>query len=429
MTRPAIPLRRELLLSFSVLFAVAMLIAVIEVAVLLPILETARDATLFLASLIVADMAVLFVFGSYVLRRSLVQPIERLVEDVRRMTEGSGHRVGPMPSPELQSIGESVNTLADHLTRDQRLLAEHLTSLERTNAQLVEARDQVVRAARLASVGTLASGIAHEVGNPLGAILGYVDVARGRAQREGRDTSLLDGVRAEAVRIDRIVRSLLDYARPREVEGGMVSPPRILERVRELLLAQGKLDRVEHVWHVSPDVPPVDVDPSQLEQVLVNLLLNALDAVDGVVAARIEVSLEVIPDDGLLPAPRRASDPSGASYLYRRRRVDLPAAEGELRQAVLIRVADNGPGIPAENMERIFDPFFTTKAPGKGTGLGLSICARLVEGMGGRIDLTSSAEGGALFEVRIPAVSPAPSPDERRDADALEPAARRGARP
>ena len=406
MTRLPVPLRRELLLSFAVLFAVAMLLAVLGVVVLLPGLATPRDATLFLASLIVADLGILFGFGSYVLRKDLVSPVERLVEDVMQMTEGGEHRVGEMPNAELMAIGESVNTLADRLMRDQALLAENVASLERTNAQLVEARDHVIRAARLASVGTLAAGIAHEVGNPLGAILGYVDVARGRAQREGRDTSLLDAIRTEAVRIDRIVRSLLDYARPRENEGDATPPRDVVERVRNLLGAQGKLDEVETAWRYEEDLPPVDVDANRLEQVLVNLLLNALDAVKGASAPRITVRLHSEDVDVPPRPPRRQTDPSGANYMHRRRVKDpasIPSGAPERGRVVVLRVADNGPGIPEDDLERIFDPFFTTKPPGKGTGLGLAICARLVEGMEGRLDVANGERGGAVFTIRLPA--------------------------
>ena len=404
-----VTLRRELLLSFAVLFTVAMLLAVFGIVALLPYLATPRAATLFLACLVAGDLAVLFGFGSYALRQKLVLPVESMVDDVRRMTEGGSHRVRPMPSAELQAIQASVNALADRLMRDQALLALNVESLERTNAELVEARDQVVRAARLASVGTLAAGIAHEVGNPLAAVLGYADVARARALKQGLDPALLDGIRDEASRIDRIVRSLLDYARPRTREVSPVVPQDVLERVKDLLLAQGKLDRVQHEWRMEERLPRGLVEKSQLEQGIVNLLLNAVDAVEGRRDARIEVSVSSELGTASLLAPRRENDPQGVNYRHRRR--TLAELEHGLvdpvftaERVVVIRIADNGSGIRAEDLERIFDPFFTTKPPGKGTGLGLSICARLVESMGGRIDVESAGEG-AVFTVRIPGAS------------------------
>jgi signal transduction histidine kinase len=313
-----------------------------------------------------------------------------------------------MHSSELQAIARSVNALADRLMHDQALLAENVQSLERTNEELVTARNQVIRAARLASVGTLAAGIAHEVGNPLGAIVAYTDVALGRASRDGQDTSLLAAVREEAFRIDRIVRSLLDYARPRAREAESVDPADLLDRVRELLTAQGKFDNVEVDWRSEDALPVIHIDPSRLEQVMVNLLLNALDAVEGRAGARIEVAASTEIGATLSLPARREDDPGGVNYLHRRRAAADRRGGGTdplftAMRVVVIRISDNGPGVPAEDLERIFDPFFTTKAPGKGTGLGLAICAQLAESMGGRIGVSNAEQGGAVFTVRIPA--------------------------
>jgi hypothetical protein len=290
--------------------------------------------------------------------------------------------------------------------------------LDRTNQELIEVRDQVVHAARLASVGTLAAGIAHEVGNPLGAIMVFVDVAQSRVAKEGGDTELLGSIREEARRIDRIVRGLLDYARPKESEPTVVAPREVLERVRELLDSQGKLDEVEDTWVVDDDVPGVLMEPHRLEQVLVNLFLNALDALEAVPNPSITVKLSSeLGGVSRLPR-RRAGDPPGINYMHRRRVSRDEGGRGidplfTARRVVAIEVWDNGPGIPEESLDLVFDPFYTTKEPGKGTGLGLSICARLVEGMGGRIEATSGPDGrGARFVIRLPGAS-----DERNGAE------------
>jgi len=259
------------------------------------------------------------------------------------------------------------------------------------------------------------------VGNPLGAIMAYVDVAAARAEKNGGDTELLGSIREEARRIDRIVRGLLDYARPRETEVGPSSPARVVEKVRELLENQGKLDEVAHEWSVAEGVPDVVMEPHRLEQVLVNLVLNALDALAVTPRPRMGVALSV--EDGeitRLPR-RRADDPPGINYMHRRRVSKDDGGKGidplfTARYVVVIEVRDNGPGIPEEHLETVFDPFFTTKEPGKGTGLGLSICARLVEGMGGRIEAANAPGGGACFTIRLPAVAadePAEGVDDR----------------
>jgi len=409
--RAPTPLRRELLLAFGALFAGAVLLAGIGLAILLPVLDSLAQGVLFLVVLVVADLVILFLFGRALLQRSLVTPMEGLAGDARRIAEGDYHHRAVAPaSLELGQLAGSINAMADRLIADQELLAENVASLDRTNEELVIARDQVVHAARLASVGTLAAGIAHEVGNPLGAIMAYVDVARGRASKDGGDTELLDSIREEARRIDLIVRGLLDYARPRESEPGPVPPVHVLGKVRSLLENQGKLDDVEHRWTIAEDVPDVVMEPHRLEQVLVNLILNALDALDGSRDPRVEVSLSVEEGEVTRLPKRRADDPPGINYMHRRRVSKDDGGRGidplfTARRVVVIEVADNGPGIAEEHLETIFDPFFTTKEPGKGTGLGLSICARLIEGMGGRIQASNAAAGGARFTIRLPGVA------------------------
>lgn len=402
------PLRRELLVSFGALFAGAVLIAGAGLAFLLPVLASPAQGVLFVGVLVLADLLVLFLFGGALLRRLLVSPLEQLAEDTGRIADGDyGHRIRESESLELQELCESVNAMADRLMADQALLAENIESLDRTNQELVEARDHLVHTARLASVGTLAAGIAHEVGNPLGAIMAFVDVAKSRLQKEGADTELLDSIRDEAKRIDRIVRGLLDYARPHEADLGPVPPADVLHKVRELLDTQGTLDEAEVTWTVGEDVHDVVMEPHRLEQVLVNLILNALHALEDHPEPRIDVSLSMDAGEVERLPKKRENDPPGINYMHRRR---VSRDEGGIgidplftaRHVVVIQVVDNGPGIPTDDLERVFDPFYTTKEPGKGTGLGLSICARLVEGMGGRIEASNEGGGGARFMIRLP---------------------------
>ena len=412
-----IPLRRELLASFAVLFVAALTIAVLGLLLLLPLLPllaSPAQATLYLVLLLVADLSVLFWFGHRLLRDRFVRPMESLTAAVGRIAAGEyEHRAAGAESLELRELEAGVNGMADRLIEDQRVLARNIESLDHTNAELVEVRDQVIQAARLASVGTLAAGIAHEVGNPLGAVLAYVDVARSRATGSGEQSEMLDSIREEALRIDRIVRSLLDYARPRAEESEAMPLRGVVERVRDLLEAQGKLDRVEHEWRLGADVPDVVVVPHRLEQVLVNLLLNSVDALAGRSDGRVVVSLHGDTGEVSQLPFRREGDPSGINYMHRRRVSRDEGGKGvdplfAAERVAVITVEDNGPGVPDEDRIRVFDPFFTTKEPGVGTGLGLSICARLVEGIGGRIHLDRGNEGGARFTLRLPGATLVP---------------------
>jgi C4-dicarboxylate-specific signal transduction histidine kinase len=331
--------------------------------------------------------------------------LRALSEDIRRVADGTSDRVDPTGVPELDAIAEAVNRLAARAAADRDALRANIESLDTTNRELRAARDQVVRAARLASVGTLAAGIAHEVGNPLGAILGFVDVARGRAERAGADTELLDAVRDEARRIDRIVRGLLDYARASDAEDEARPVEAVVARVRDLLERQGKLTEVHASWSVGGELSLMVEQPAHLEQVLVNLLLNAVHAVRGEASPRIVI--EAWEEEGELRrmAARREDDPPELNYLHRRRLAaddQGVASVGGAERVTVLQISDNGPGIPEDAIDRVFDPFYTTKEPGEGTGLGLSICARLVEGMGGSIEADRSEAGGACFRIRLP---------------------------
>ncbi|MDT8367885.1 MAG: ATP-binding protein [Longimicrobiales bacterium] len=403
------PLRRELLLAFSVLLGAALLLATSALVVVLPLLRTPTESFLFIVVLIAADLVVVAAFGRRILHGAFVRPVERMVEDAERIASGDyTHRIGAMPGAELEAIRQSVNALADRLVRDQVRLAENVRSLDRTNAELVSTRDELIQTARLASIGTLASGIAHEVGNPLGALVGYVDVARMRAEREGGDPELLASIREEADRIDRIIRTLLQFARGNgEATAGPVRMHEVVERVLDLLESQGRLAGVEVRVPEHGPVPDISGHPQQVEQILVNLLLNALDALEEVEEPRLEITLSCEAGGFIRMPRRRDDDPSVVDYTHRRRvATDLdvggPDALHTSSRVVVLTVEDNGPGVSPEHLDRLFDPFFTTKEPGKGTGLGLAICARLADGMGGRIHLEEASGGGACFVVRLP---------------------------
>lgn len=404
------PLGRTLLFSIGLLFEVAVVVTSIGMLIMLPSMDSRIEAVVMIVALLLIGVLILILFGGKLLNRSVLGPIRGLVHDVTRIAGGEyHHRVGDASSRELQDISDAVNALSARLIHDQELLAENVRSLEATNRELVAASNQVVRSARLASVGTLASGIAHEVGNPLSAIMGFADLARARLAREGMETELLQSIMDETRRIDRIVRSLLHYARPKDEQYLPLDPTEIVARVRDLLETQGRFDRVKTHWHQEEDIPPVKMDPHQLEQVLVNLLLNAVDAMEATPDPSLVVTVSAEPGQAAKLPARRQDDPPGINYSHRRRvswrggdmLVDQVLAAQEI---VLITIADNGPGIAEDHVDQLFDPFFTTKEPGKGTGLGLAVCARLIEGMGGRIEGGNHTGGGACFTIQLPAV-------------------------
>jgi two-component system, NtrC family, sensor kinase len=402
-------LRSELVGAFAIVFAGALFVAIAGVLLVVPRLGPG-EAAAYVVTLLLVDVAVFSSFGVFLLRRRLLRPLDELVQSVETIAHGGlDERVPTARTQELARLATSVSRMAERLTADQQVLADNIRSLDETNRLLTEARDAMIRAEKLASVGRLGAGIAHEVGNPLGAILGYLGLL-GR-QEDGPRRDMVLSAEREAQRIDRIIRGLLDYARPREAVVRAVDVAAVVADTIELVRTQGHFSRVR----LDPALPAgadlrVSGDPYQLQQVLVNLLVNAADAVLGSEAGRVSIRATRRAAQSAEPhtPARRKSDPRGVDYSHRRRLAPAPRwplgdPDSPTGEVVEITVTDNGPGVPDELIHQVFEPFVTTKEPGKGTGLGLAVCARLVEGMGGSIHADNAAAGGAVFRVVLPA--------------------------
>lgn len=368
-------LKRELLFGLALLAAAALSLAV--VATLLAQLLRPGFAVLALVLLIAADVAVLFAFGRHLVQRLVLQPLATLTVAADEVAAGNMTHVAPPAET------HEFTHLASRFS--------HMTE------RLVDAQRQLVRAEKLASIGRLAAGVAHEVGNPLAAIGTYIEVLKKR----GSDRDLMDAITREAERIDRIVRGLLDYAGRRETPAGAVDVGAVIRGVLELLKRQGRLKGLTVRSEIARHGLVVRGRAHALEQLIVNLMLNASDAAEGGV-----ISVGVVPQEyhASMVGERRHTDrregpPAGR---VSGRRPWRPEFE-EGTAGVLVWVADSGPGVPGPDREAIFDPFFTTKPPGCGTGLGLAIVSRAVDEMGGVVWVDDAREGGAVFKVFLPA--------------------------
>ena len=391
-----------LILVFVALFTVAVTVY-IGFAVVLP----PEFLGIAVATVIVFDILAVYLVAEHRLSRFVLEPMDTMVEGAERIAAGHHrHRLEGSDTVELERLAAAVNAMASTLIRNQQELARNVASLDATNRELSEARMRLVRSETLASIGRLAAGIAHEVGNPLGAIIGYTALG----QRElASDSEWLSGIEYEARRIDRIVRGLLDYARPRAASRQAIDINEVARRTVTMLSLQGRFRQIEVELALDGDLPDVRGDGHQIEQVLVNLLLNAADAIGDSGPGRIRirtapVKIESAPEDSEV---RRESDPTGIDYTHLRRLESAmdPGPQRLLERgdaAVELVVDDDGPGIPEDIRPRLFEPFFTTKDPGAGTGLGLAVSARLIEGMGGTIEVTSSELGGAAFRLLLP---------------------------
>ncbi|MDX1673209.1 MAG: ATP-binding protein [Longimicrobiales bacterium] len=398
-------LRRELIGAFAVVFAGALLVAVTGVLLLLPSFQTPLRAVIYMAILLTADIAVFALFGRWLIRSRVLGPLDRIVEGAEAIAEGDyGRQLPPGDTKEVDRLSESLNRMAGRLIEHQWELQRNIESLERTNRELTEARDELIRAEKMASLGQMAAGVAHEIGNPLAAIMGNLDLLKRRT--EDQTYGLVDAAAEQSKRIDRIVRGLLDYARARQAHVRPIDVNEVVAKAVELVTTQRKFDGVEVSVTTDPGIPAVRADPFQLEQVLVNLMLNAADAMEPDGGA-VRITTARAEEEGTTPLPiRRKDDPPGIDYSHRRRfnrpdRIPRLQPFDPGQPLVEIRVADTGPGIPDALMERIFEPFMTTKEPGKGTGLGLAVSARLIDGMDGTIRADNTEEG-AEFTIQLP---------------------------
>jgi len=383
-------LNARLLAAIALLAAAAVLVAVSSVLVYAAGPQT-PTAPALLGALIAADVCVFVLFGAYQLRRLVTSPLEDAVAATEAIAAGDlRRRVPDGATREFAALAASVNRMTDHLLA----------------AQVQRIRDE-----KLASVGRLAAGIAHEIGNPLGAINGYTHVLGARAGDDEETRQAIAAIERESARIDRIVRSLIEYARPRRVTPTRVDVNDVVRFAVRLLGDQGRLRTVTLSTALDARGPAVYGERHELEQVFVNLLLNATDAViersaaegrsSGHVAVRtLRVRRAMLQETVV----RRAGDPKDVRQPRRplARVEQWLARVGAADEIVKVVVSDSGPGVPEEDVERIFDPFYTTKAPGKGTGLGLAIVARIVETLQGTVWVERAREGGAAFHMLFP---------------------------
>jgi len=273
---------------------------------------------------------------------------------------------------EVARLALALNRMAEQLRDDRRALEERLREVERTQAELESAQAQVLRAAKLASVGRVAAGVAHEIGNPLAAILGLIELVRSGDLEPTEAEEFLGRIQGETERIHAIIGELLAFARqgdPRAEGVGELSAvdlAAVVEDAVRLLAPRRALGGARLVTAVEESLPRVRGNAERIGQILLNLLLNAADAQAG--EGRITVEVAAV---------------AGASE-------------------VALVVLDEGPGIDPSVAEHLFEPFVTTKPTGQGTGLGLAVCHTLVEKMGGTITGANRPERGARFEVRLP---------------------------
>ncbi|MFY7922705.1 MAG: sensor histidine kinase, partial [Gemmatimonas sp.] len=293
--------------------------------------------------------------------------------------------------------GDVTKSVPQALTAEFDQLA---SSINRMTEQMAAASQSRMRVEKLATMGRIAAGISHEIGNPVSAIANYAHVLRMRTKDVAGTTEPIDALEREITRIDRIMRGLLDYARPRRLTPKPIVVDSVIDDVLRLLDDQGITRRFSVSRELEAPTGVVYAERHDLEQVFVNLMLNAVDAMDreGEIVIRSRINNATDFGDGI---EKRRTDLLPQKWAHRPSKRALAWLSRPESPATFLQVvmADSGTGVAPEDAERIFEPFFSTKQPGKGTGLGLAIVASTIENLGGTIWVQRAREGGAAFVI------------------------------
>jgi len=284
--------------------------------------------------------------------RSISRPLQRITVAAVRVTEGEyGTEV------DLRRSNDELGLLADSFNEMSRKMAFDIERLQSLNERLA-------RAERLAAMGTLAAGVAHEVNNPLASISSLVQMIRESDWIDDETRERLDLILTQIRRISRVTKDLTDFARIRPAARQKTNLNQVIESALRLAGFDSGFQKLDVSFETDETIGLIEADPDQLQQVFLNLFLNARDAMPQ--GGRLSIKIF---DDG---------------------------------DFVCVRIEDTGTGMEETEIRQVFDPFFTTKPPGRGTGLGLSVCYGIISAHGGRIEVESTKSAGSVFTVRLP---------------------------
>lgn len=305
---------------------------------------------------------VLVAAGYYLLQRNIILPAQQLLRATENVGQGNLDTRLPVSGPlEISQLAIAYNQMVEALQTSSHQTNIYILELEKKNGELQKIRMELLRSEKLASIGQMGAGLAHEIGNPLAALIGYLELLKSHLDcTESKD--IVKRSLIEAERIDYLVRDLLDFASPAKNSDVLIDAAKVMIETVELLKLQGVFNDISVNLALPPELPLVKNNYHRLQQVCVNLLLNAI----------------------------QASTESGTIHL----------SAGVNDRQIWISVKDEGSGISDRDIGQLFDPFFTTKKSGR--GLGLSICHRIIEDFGGTITVQSVLGQGSLFTVHLP---------------------------
>jgi two-component system NtrC family sensor kinase len=338
---------------------------------LIPVYQTLRQSQKIILLYIILDALILVMVGIVLLSRIVVKPIHQLLKLTAEYKEGyMVPSFGESSKNEIGELSRSLKNMLKRLDENKRELKDHIASLETANQELKQAQDEIIRSEKLATVGRLAAGIAHEIGNPIGIVLGYLDLLESNDISTEEKRDYLKRIESEVNRINQIIRQLLDFSRPSSGKAEETPVHKIVTKTVDMFEPQPMMEDIDIHLELGAAQDSVLADPNELQQVFLNIIMNAADA----------LSVKDVPG-----SEKR-----------------LVIKTENVGDSIRLHLSDNGPGMSEHEIAHIFDPFFTTKDPGKGTGLGLSVCYRIVEGLGGGIRADSTQGGGMTLVITLP---------------------------
>jgi len=304
----------------------------------------------------------------------IINPLQKMVIATQEIAKGDlSHKVEMQSKDEIGYLADSFNQMTANLKTAKKKLVEWGKTLEKKvderTKELTEMQAHLVQSEKLASLGKLAAGIAHEINNPLGGILIYSHLLLEDVDKKSPLHENLKKIVKETTRCKDIVKGLLEFARPKEPEMSLINISETVEKSLAIMEGQALFQNINIKRSFVSDLPKIVADSAQLQQVFINIILNAAEAMDG---------------NGVLT---------------------LSTALNEDNTHIEVKFSDTGHGIKEEDNKRLFEPFFSTKEVGKGTGLGLAISYSIIQKHQGTIGVESKAGKGSIFTVKLPVMS------------------------
>jgi two-component system NtrC family sensor kinase len=354
--------------------------------------QSMRTQTAYIVAISLDFILMVALSVGMLLQRLIYVPLKDLESGAKKVAQGDlEHAIPVRGDDEFGRVAGSFNRMTSALRKSTAELKELVQTLEskveRRTQQLRVAEAEVAQGEKLAAVGMLASGIAHELNNPLTGVLTFTSLLRKKMPAGSADAEDLDLVIRETRRCASIIKRLLDFAREKVPVKGFFDLNQLIEDTVRFVDRPASLQHIEIATDLEPNLPRVWGDADLIKQVILNIVVNAQQAIEG--EGRIVVESRSI---GVGSVPSAPSTPGA-----------------EPQPMVEFAVKDTGCGIPEANLQRIFDPFFTSKEVGKGTGLGLSISYGIVRAHGGTIKVESVVGAGSTFRVQLPIIA---QPDE-----------------